>query len=92
MEDALLGASATAVIALVTPVHSTSTGSRRRSLCQHHRPRCPSGLHRQSPPPEAAPRYPMGNCQASPDYGAEGQFCRNFWFRNPRPPMGGGPC
>src|SRR5262249_49491563 len=31
-----------------TPLHSTSTSTRRRSLlCQHHRSRCPPGLHRQ---------------------------------------------
>jgi hypothetical protein len=28
---------------------------------------------------DATQRDPMGNCQASPDYGAEGQFCRNSW-------------
>src|ERR1700744_2224364 len=30
-----------------TPLHSTSTSTRRRSLCQHHRSRCPPGLHRR---------------------------------------------
>jgi hypothetical protein len=34
----------------------------------------------QSTTGDATPR--MGDCQASPDYGAEGQFCRNFWIRN----------
>ncbi len=33
----------------------------------------------------------MGDCQASPNYGQEGQFCRNLWVRksgpsNARPP------
>ena len=30
-------------------------------------------------------RDQMGECQASPDYGAEGQFCRNFWVRKSAP-------
>jgi hypothetical protein len=28
----------------------------------------------------------MGDCQASPDYGQVGQFCRNFWVRKSAPP------
>src|ERR1700739_3533966 len=31
-----------------TPLHSTSTSTRRRSLCQHQS-RCPPGLHRRVP-------------------------------------------
>jgi hypothetical protein len=31
-------------------------------------------------------RHQMGDCQASPDYGAKGQFCRNFWLRKSEPP------
>jgi uncharacterized protein YegP (UPF0339 family) len=27
----------------------------------------------------------MGDCQASPDYGQVGQFCRNFWVRKSAP-------
>jgi hypothetical protein len=27
----------------------------------------------------------MGDCQASPNYGAEGQFCRNSWSESLRP-------
>ena len=37
--------------------------------------------------PADTQRDPMGNCQASPDYGAEGQFCRNFWVRKSVPPQ-----
>jgi hypothetical protein len=29
-------------------------------------------------------RY-RGDCQASPDYGQEGQVCRNFWVPKPEP-------
>jgi hypothetical protein len=36
-------------------------------------------------PDDATGRGPMGECQASPDYGAEGQFCRNFWVRKSPP-------
>jgi hypothetical protein len=43
---------------------------------------CINGL-----PDDATQRDPMGNCQASPDYGAEGQFCRNFWVRKSVPPQ-----
>ena len=31
----------------------------------------------------------MGDCQASPDYGQVGQFCRNFWVRKSVPPNAG---
>jgi hypothetical protein len=32
-------------------------------------------------------KYQMGDCQASPDYGQEGQFCRNSWVRKSVPPQ-----
>ena len=41
----------------------------------------------ESLPDDTMHRDPMGNCQASPDYGAEGQFCRNFWVRKSVPPQ-----
>ena len=41
----------------------------------------------ESLPDDATQRDPMGNCRASPDYGAEGQFCRNFWVRKSVPPQ-----
>ena len=35
----------------------------------------------------------MGDCQARPDYGQKGQFCRNSWVRKSvPPPMEGGLC
>lgn len=33
-------------------------------------------------------RRNQGDCRASPDWGAEGQFCRNFWIRESAPPDG----
>ena len=41
----------------------------------------------ESLPDDATQRDPMGNCRASPDYGAEGQFCRDFWVRKSAPPQ-----
>jgi hypothetical protein len=32
-------------------------------------------------PPDDPGRGYQGNCHASPDYGAEGQVCRDFWVR-----------
>jgi hypothetical protein len=32
-------------------------------------------------PDDPIDRARMGDCQASPDYGENGQFCRNFWAR-----------
>ena len=31
----------------------------------------------------------MGDCQASPDYGQVGQFCRNLWVRKSAPSNAG---
>ena len=90
MNNALLGASTAAVIALVTlcipparahaddPCVSISDPASHQACIEH------------SLPNDATPRYPMGNCQASPNYGAEGQFCRNFWAPKSTPPNGGG--
>ncbi len=39
-----------------------------------------------APPTDDSTRGPrMGDCQASPDYGQLGQFCRNFWVRKSEP-------
>jgi hypothetical protein len=34
-------------------------------------------------------RTQLGNCEASPVYGQEGQLCRDSWVRKSAPPNGG---
>ena len=41
----------------------------------------------ESRPDYTIGKYKMGDCQASPDYGQEGQFCRNSWVRKSVPPQ-----
>lgn len=36
-------------------------------------------------PPDDPARGYQGNCHASPDYGAEGQICRDSWVRKSAP-------
>jgi hypothetical protein len=89
MKNALLGALAAAVIALA-PLCIPPAQAHADDPCANIAdPAAHQACIDESPPPDAPPRYPMGECQASPDYGAEGQFCRNFWVRKSAPPNGG---
>ena len=77
MKRAILGGSAAAAIALAPgdPCVSITDPAAHQACID------------ESAPDNATQRDPMGNCQASPDYGAEGQFCRNFWVRKSVPPQ-----
>jgi hypothetical protein len=85
MNKTLIGASAAAVIALgplgIPPAqaHADDPCASITDPVAHQA--CING----SPTDDTMQRDPMGNCQASPDYGAEGQFCRNFWVRKSPP-------
>ena len=86
MKKALMGASAAAVIALVplgippAQAHADNPCVSITDPAAHQA--CIDEFLRDDP----MHRYQMGDCQGSPDYGAEGQFCRNFWVRKSAPP------
>jgi hypothetical protein len=90
MKKALMGASAAAVIALaplcIPPAQAHADDPCVSITDPGAHQACIDDFLRDDP----MQRYPMGDCQASPDYGAEGQFCRNFWVRKSAPPMEGG--
>jgi hypothetical protein len=87
MKKALMGASAAAVIALAplcmppAQAHADDPCVSITDPATHQA--CIDEFLRDDP----VHRYRMGDCQASPDYGAEGQFCRNFWVRKSAPPV-----
>ena len=85
MKKALMGASAAAVVVLA-PLCMPSAQARADDPCVSitdpaaHQA-CIDEFLRDNP----MHRY-QGECQASPRYGAEGQFCRNLWVRKSAPP------
>jgi hypothetical protein len=88
MTKALLGASAAAVIALAplclppAQAHADDPCVSVTDPVAHQA--CIDGL----PPDDPARRW-QGDCQSSPDRGAEGQICRDFWVRKSAPDAGG---
>ena len=87
MKKALMGASAAAVIALAPLCLSPAQAHADDPCVSITDPAAHQACIDESAPDNATQRDPMGNCQASPDYGAEGQFCRNFWVRKSVPPQ-----
>ena len=85
MKRALMGASAAAVIALA-PLCIPSAQAHADDPCVSITDPLAHQACIESLPDDATQRDPMGNCRASPDYGAEGQFCRDFWVRKSAPP------
>ena len=86
MKKALMGASAAAVIALaplcIPPAQAHADDPCLSIIDPAAHQACIDG----SLPDDPMRRDRMGECQASPGYGAEGQFCRNFWVRKSAPP------
>ena len=87
MKRALMGVSAAAAIALA-PLCIPPAQAHADDRCVSNNPAahqaCIDGFLRDDP----LRRY-QGNCEASPLYGQEGQFCRDFWVRKSAPPNGG---
>ena len=86
MKKALMGASAAAVIALAPLCLPPAQAHADDPCVSIADPAAHQACIDESVPADTQ-RDPMGNCQASPDYGAEGQFCRNFWVRKSEPPQ-----
>jgi hypothetical protein len=89
MENALLGASAAAVIALAILCIPPAQAHADDPCVSMTDPAAHQACIDESLPDNPIDRARMGDCQASPDYGANGQFCRNFWVRKSAPPNGG---
>ena len=87
MKTALMGASAAAVIALAPLCLSPAQAHADDPCVSIIDPVAHQACIDESAPDNATQSDPMGNCPASPDYGAEGQFCRNFWVRKSVPPQ-----
>jgi hypothetical protein len=87
MKRAIMGVSAAAAIALA-PLCIPPAQAHADDRCVSTNPAahqaCIDGFPRDNP----MRRY-QGNCEASPLYGQEGQFCRDFWVRKSAPPNGG---
>jgi hypothetical protein len=85
MKKALMGASAAAVIALaplcIPPVQAHADDPCVSITDPAVHQACFDKFLRDDP----LHRY-QGNCKSSPDYGAEGQVCRDFWVRKSAPP------
>jgi hypothetical protein len=85
MKGAILGVSAAAAIALA-PLYIPSAEAHADDPCVSitdpaaHQA-CIDDFLRDQPMHRS-----RGECQASPRWGAEGQFCRNFWVRTSAPP------
>jgi hypothetical protein len=89
MKKALMGASAAAVIALAPLCIPPAQAHADDPCVSITDPAAHQACIDDSLRDDPMDRYRMGDCQASPDYGAEGQFCRNFWVRKSAPPDGG---
>ena len=89
MKKALMGASAAAVIALAPLCIPPAQAHADDPCVSITDPAAHQACIDESRPGDAIHRGQMGDCQASPDYGSEGQFCRNFWVRKSAPPNGG---
>ena len=87
MKKTLIGASAAAVIALAALCIAPAQAHADDPCVSITDPAAHQACINESLPDDTMHRDPMGNCQASPDYGAEGQFCRNFWVRKSVPPQ-----
>jgi hypothetical protein len=88
LKTALTGASAAAVIALAPLCIPPAQAHADDPCVSITDPAARQACINKFPPDDATQRDPMGNCQESPDYGAEGQFCRNSWVRKSLPPNG----
>ena len=77
MKRAILGASAAAAIALaplcIPPAHADPIDA----CAGITDPAAHQACIDESPPDDPMDTIRMGDCQASPDYGQVGQFCRN---------------
>jgi hypothetical protein len=87
MKNALLRVSAAAVIALAPLCIPPAQAHADDPCVSITDPAAHQACIDESLPDDATPRHQMGECQASPDYGAEGQVCRNFWVRKSAPPQ-----
>jgi hypothetical protein len=86
MKKALMGASAAAVMALAPLCISSAQAHADDPCVSIIDPAAQQACIDGSLSDDPLQRARMGDCQASPDYGANGQFCRNFWVRKSAPP------
>ena len=85
VKKALMGAPVAAVIALVPLCVPTAQAQPSDPCVSINEPGADQACTDQSPPDDPIRRY-QGECHASPRWGAEGQFCRNFWVRESAAP------
>ncbi len=85
MKKALMGASAAAVIALAPLCIPPAQAHADDSCVSITDPAAHQACSDESLRHDPMHRY-QGNCQSNPDYGAEGQVCRDFWVRKSAPP------
>jgi hypothetical protein len=90
MNKALMGASAAAVIALAPLCMPPAQAHADDPCVSIADPAVHQACIDEFLRDHTMDRYQMGDCQASPDYGQEGQVCRNFWVRKSAPFNGGG--
>ena len=85
MKKALMGASAAAAIALaplcIPPAQAHADDPSDDPCVSITDPAAHQACIDESLPDDPMDSIRMGDCQASPDYGQVGQFCRNFWVR-----------
>jgi hypothetical protein len=88
MKKALMGASAAAAIALapfcIPPAQAHADDDPCVSIID---PAAHQACIDEPRPDAPMDKARMGDCEASPDYGQNGQFCRNFWVRKSAPPQ-----
>ncbi len=77
MKKALMGASGAAVIALLSFCIPSAQAHADDPCVSITDPDAHQACIDESQRDDPMHRYQMGDCQGSPDYGAEGQFCRN---------------
>jgi len=81
-----MGVSAAAAIALACPCIPPAQAHADDPCVSISDPAAHHACSDESLPDYTIDKYQMGDCQASPDYGQEGQFCRNSWVRKSVPP------
>jgi hypothetical protein len=87
MKKVLMGASAAAMVALA-PLCTPPAPARADDHCVSITDPAAHQACIDGSLPKGPMRRNEGDCRASPRWGAEGQFCQNFWIRESAPPDG----
>jgi hypothetical protein len=89
MTKVLMGASAAAVVVFLAPLCVPPAQARADDPCVSITDPAGHQACIDGSPSQEPMQRNQGECRASPDYGQEGQFCRDVWVLKSAPLTGG---